>query len=129
MANNSQVETVHSGADKAKLAAAILFAVGAFVAHFILTGQNVESWVQWLALFALLALAAGCFFISSWGKEFIGYCRDSVKEVKKVVWPTRKEAAQMTLAVFAFVSVMAIFLWLVDKLLEWGIFGILLQWK
>jgi preprotein translocase subunit SecE len=40
---------------------------------------------------------------------------ESVRETKKVVWPSRKEAMQMTGYVFAFVVVMALFLWLTDK--------------
>jgi preprotein translocase subunit SecE len=46
-----------------------------------------------------------------------------------VVWPTGQEARQMTLYVFAFVVVMAIFLWLTDKSIEWAIFSLVLQWK
>ena len=36
------------------------------------------------------------------------------KKRKKVVWPSRKETMQTTGIVFAFVLVMAIFLWMVD---------------
>ena len=50
-------------------------------------------------------------------------------EVKKVVWPTRKEALQMTGYVFAFVVVMALFLWLTDKTLEWLLYDLILGWK
>jgi preprotein translocase subunit SecE len=35
----------------------------------------------------------------------------------------------MTLTVFAFVVVMALFLWLVDKTLEWVLYDLLLGWK
>ena len=50
-------------------------------------------------------------------------------EAKKVVWPNRKEATQMTLVVFAFVVVMALFLWAADKLIEWLVFSVFLGWK
>ena len=50
-------------------------------------------------------------------------------EVRKVVWPTRKEAMQMTGYVFAFVVVMALFLWLTDKSLEWVLYDLILGWK
>lgn len=129
MANHSQVETVNSGADKFKAGLSAVLAVGAFVAFYMLSGQGFASWMQWVAFLALLACAAGVFMTSAWGKEFVAYCRDSVKEVKKVVWPTRKEASQMTLYVFLFVLVMALFLWLADKLLEWGIFSLLMGWR
>ena len=54
------------------------------------------------ALLVLLIVAAASFFSSEPGKQLIAYGKDSVREVKKVVWPTRKEALQMTGYVFAF---------------------------
>ena len=77
----------------------------------------------------VLAAAAGVFFTAEPGKQLIGFSRDSWREVKKVVWPTRKEAMQMTGYVFAFVVVMALFLWLTDKTLEWVLYDLLLGWK
>lgn len=62
-------------------------------------------------------------------KGFIAFAKDSYKEVRKVVWPTRKEATQTTLVVFGFVFVMAIFLWISDKSIEWAIFSVILGWK
>jgi preprotein translocase subunit SecE len=85
--------------------------------------------VQWAALLALLAGAVAAFFTSESGKSLIAYGRDSAREVRKVVWPTRKEATQMTGYVFAFVFVMALFLWLTDKSLEWILYDLILGWK
>jgi preprotein translocase subunit SecE len=68
------------------------------------------------------------FFTSEPGKELIAFGRDA-KEVKKVVWPTRKEAIQMTAYVFGFVVIMALFLWLTDKTLEWVFYDLILGWK
>ncbi|XQU69301.1 preprotein translocase subunit SecE [Cupriavidus sp. H18C1] len=59
----------------------------------------------------------------------MGFARESYREVRKVVWPTRKEAGQMTGLVFVFVVVMALFLWSADKLIEWVIFSLVLGWK
>ncbi len=127
MANSPQVETVTTGADKAKLAAAVLLLIGALVAYYSLAKQG--PWVQWGALVVLLAAGVAAFFTSEHGKALIAYGRDSVREVKKVVWPTRKEATQMTGYVFAFVVVMALFLWLTDKTLEWVLYDLILGWK
>ena len=69
------------------------------------------------------------FFTSESGKQLIAFGRDSEREVRKVVWPTRKEAGQMTLYVFIFVVVMALFLFLTDKTLEWVIYDLILGWK
>lgn len=127
MANPSQVETVTTGADKAKLAVAVLLLIGALVAYYGLSKQGLLAQVG--ALIVLLAAAVATFFTSEPGKALIAYGRDSVREVKKVVWPTRKEATQMTGYVFAFVVVMALFLWMTDKTLEWVLYDLILGWK
>jgi preprotein translocase subunit SecE len=127
MANPPTVETVQTGADKAKLAVAALLVIGAIVAFYLLGRQDL--WVRVIALIALLAAAVATFFTSEPGKQLIAYGNDSVREVKKVVWPTRKEALQMTGYVFAFVFVMALFLWVTDKTLEWLLYDLILGWR
>jgi len=127
MSINTQVETVSSPADKAKLALAVVLVVGA-VAAFYLLAQS-DLWLRVVALLALLAAAVGVFLTSESGRQLIGFGRDAVKETKKVVWPTRKEAMQMTGYVFAFVFVMALFLWLTDKTLEWVLYDLVLGWR
>jgi len=88
---------------------------------------NIGGWI--LLCIAFVVLAAGVFLISEPGKRFIGFARDAWREVKKVVWPTRKETMQMTLYVFAFVVVMALFLWFTDKTLEWVLYDLILGWR
>ena len=127
MSTNSQVETVSTGADKAKLAGAAVLVVGAVVVFYLLGKQDL--WLRVLALIALLAAAVAVFFTSESGKQLIAFGRDAVRETKKVVWPTRKEAMQMTGYVFAFVFVMALFLWVTDKTLEWVLYDLVLGWK
>jgi preprotein translocase subunit SecE len=122
-----QVETVSTGADKAKLGVSALLVVGAVVGFYMLTKQG--SVAQWAALILGLAAAVVVFMTSEPGKEFVAFGRDAWREAKKVVWPTRKETMQMTAYVFAFVVVMALFLWMTDKLLEWAIFDLLLGWR
>ena len=123
----AQVETISTGADKAKLAVAGVLVVAAVVVFYLLAKQDL--WMRVAALIALLAAAVATFFTSEPGKQLIAYARDSIKEVKKVVWPTRKEALQMTGYVFAFVIVMALFLFLTDKTLEWLLYDLILGWK
>ena len=125
--SNPSVETVSTGADKAKLAAAAVLVVGAVAVFYALGNQDL--WLRVLALLALLAAALAVFFVSESGKELIAYGRDSIREARKVVWPTRKEALQMTGYVFAFVFVMALFLWMTDKTLEWVLYDLVLGWK
>lgn len=124
--NNTNVETVSTPADKAKLAAAVLLVVAA-VAAFYLIKQDL--WLRVGALLGLLAAAAAVFFVSEPGKALVAFGRDAVRELRKVVWPSRKEAIQMTGYVFAFVFVMALFLWLTDKTLEWVFYDLILGWR
>ena len=123
----SQIETVSTGADKAKLAAAVVLLLGGFVAFYMLSQQG--SLVRWAALLVALAAAVAVFFTAEPGRQLIAYGRDSVREVKKVVWPARKEAMQMTAYVFAFVFVMSLFLWFTDKTLEWVLYDLVLGWR
>lgn len=123
----SQVQTVNTGADKAKLAVAAVLVVAALVAFYLLGKQG--PLVQWAVLLLGLAAAAGAFFSAESGRELIAFGRDAWREVKKVVWPARKEAIQITVYVFGFVLVMALFLWLTDKTLEWVFYDLILGWK
>jgi preprotein translocase subunit SecE len=123
----TQVETVTTGADKAKVAAAIALVIAALVGFYLLARQGQVA--QWGVLIVGLVAAAAIFFASEPGKELVAFGRESAKEVRKVVWPSRKEAVQMTAYVFGFVVIMALFLWLTDKTLEWLFYDLILGWK
>jgi len=127
MSTNPQIETVSTGAEKARLAASAVLVLASIVAFYMLGQQSL--WLRVLVLLLCLGAAVAVYFSSESGKQLIAYGRESVREVKKVVWPTRKEAGQMTAYVFAFVVVMALFLWLTDKTLEWLLYDLVLGWK
>lgn len=123
----AQVETVSTGADKAKVAIAAALVVAGLVAFYLLAKQGQVA--QWGALVVGLGAAAGVFLSAEPGRQLLAFGRDAWREVKKVVWPARKEAIQITAYVFAFVVVMALFLWLTDKTLEWVFYDLILGWK
>lgn len=123
----SQVQTVTTGADKAKLATVAALVIAALASFYVLGKEG--PLVQWAALLLGLAAAVVVFFTSEPGKALFGFGRDAWREVKKVVWPARKEAIQMTAYVFGFVLVMALFLWLTDKTLEWLFYDLILGWR
>ena len=124
---STEVQTVSTAADKAKVGLSIALLIAALAGFYLLAKQG--PIVQWLTLVAGLVAAVVVFALSESGKQLLAFGRDSVREVKKVVWPTRKEAVQMTLYVFGFVVVMALFLWLTDKTLEWLLYDLVLGWK
>jgi preprotein translocase subunit SecE len=124
---STQVETVTAGADKAKVALAVALVLASLAGFYLLSRQGQVA--QWAALIVGLVAAAAVFFTSEPGKEFVGFGREAWREVRKVVWPSRKEAIQMTAYVFGFVVVMALFLWLTDKTLEWLFYDLILGWR
>jgi preprotein translocase subunit SecE len=123
----SQVETVSTTVDKAKLALAAALVLASLAGFYLLGKQGQVA--QWGTLIAGLVVAVLVFVTSEPGKQFLAFGRDSWREVRKVVWPARKEAMQMTAYVFGFVVVMALFLWLTDKTLEWVFYDLVLGWK
>ncbi|MCX5545530.1 preprotein translocase subunit SecE [Paraburkholderia sp. CNPSo 3076] len=124
---NPSVETVNTSSDKLMLAAGVLLVVAGFVGFYWLGSQ--EWYVRGAALTVGVIAGVVVGLLSAPGKSFIAFAKDSYKEVRKVVWPTRKEATQTTLVVFGFVLAMAIILWVCDKSIEWVIFSAVLGWK
>ncbi len=123
----SEVQTVNATADKLRVALSVTLVVAALAAFYALAKQG--PLMQWAALIVGLAVAIVVFLTSESGKQLVAFARDAVREVKKVVWPERKEAMQITAYVFVFVFAMALFLWLTDKTLEWVFYDLILGWK
>ena len=113
--------------DTIKLIAAALF-VAAGVAGYYALGDSALI-LRVLAVLAGIAAGAAVAALSDHGRQFIVFAREAVLETKKVVWPTRKETMQTTAAVFGFVVMMAVFLWVSDKTLEWVLYDLVLGWK
>ncbi len=105
-------------ADKIKLIAAVLIlAIG--IGGFYYFGDQ-SMWVRVLAVLAGAGLAAVVASQAAAGKAFWEFAQGARAELRKVVWPTRKETTQVTLIVIAMVIMVALFLWVVD----WGLLKI-----
>jgi preprotein translocase subunit SecE len=125
--SNSNVETVTSSTDRVKLGLAVLVIVAGIIGYSMLESQ--PTIVRVGVFLGSLVVAALIAWFSEPGRRTLSFGRDSYNEVKRVVWPTRKESTQMTGIVFLFVAAMGLLLWVVDKGLEWVIYGLLLGWK
>ncbi len=106
-------------ADKIKLGLAVLLVIAGVAGFYVL--KDSAAILRVASVLAGLVAAALVAWTSAPGREFFVYAQESVVETKKVVWPSRKETVQTTGMVLAFVLVMAIFLWIVDALLVWGV--------
>ena len=113
--------------DIVKLAVAAALAVAGVAGYYYFA--DLALVLRNLIVVAGVVAGAAVAWFSAPGREFAVFAADSVAEVKKVVWPTRKETLQTTAAVFAFVVVMAVFLWISDKALEWVLYDLILGWK
>ena len=127
MATSQQVETIGSGADKVKLAVAVVLLLAGLAAYYMLGKQGALA--QWAGLLAGVVVAVAVFATAEPGRQLIAFGRDAWREIGKVVWPARSEAIQMTAYVFGFVVLMALFLWLTDKTLECVFYDLILGWK
>ena len=98
--------------DKIKFGFALLLLVGGVAGFYYLNDSPMV--VRVISVLAGLLLAVAVAWSTEQGKRFYGFARESSEETRKVVWPSRKETLQTTGVVFAFVVVMALFLWTVD---------------
>jgi preprotein translocase subunit SecE len=121
------VETVSSKADLALVALAVLAAAAGVLGFTFLTDQQTLARVG--ILIGGLAVALVTAWFSQPGKRFLAYGRESYEETKRVVWPSRKETLTTTGIVFAFVVIMSLLLFVVDKSLEWFLYDLLLNWR
>ena len=79
------------------------------------------------ALCGGLVLALIIAWLSPSGKRFLAYGQQSYEELRRVVWPTRKETLNTTGLVMAFVVIIAFFLFFCDMIIEWGLYDVLLR--
>ena len=103
--------------DKAKIIAALACVVLGLWGYYYFADTALVLRVL-MVLGGLLA-AGGVAYTSVPGKEFLVFAQESWQEASRVSWPTRPETIKMTGIVFAFVVVMALFLFAVDSLLAW----------
>ena len=108
-----------SAIDTFKLMTAVLVLLAGVVAFYYFEEES-----QLLRVLGMLAVAGVAFFIaasSDPGRRGLGFVKEARVEVRKVVWPTRQETLQTTVAVLFMVILVAIMLWLFDMFLGWGV--------
>ena len=104
-------------ADKIKIGVAVLLLLAGIAAFYYWDQSPLIARVG--AVLGGTVAAVVVLWTTAPGKEFFAFTQESIEETKRVVWPTRKETLQTTGVVFAFVFVMALFLWLIDAGLLW----------
>ncbi|HHH36366.1 MAG TPA: preprotein translocase subunit SecE [Gammaproteobacteria bacterium] len=106
-------------ADNIKFVLVVLILGGAMGGFYYYGDQSLL--VRVIALVAAAGISAAIFFQTAPGRQLWGFFGDAKMEVRKVVWPTRKETVQTTLVVVAMVIVVAMILWVFDLFLTWAV--------
>jgi preprotein translocase subunit SecE len=114
-------------ADKIKVTMAVLLVVAGIAGFYFLSESPMV--VRVASILAGFVAGGALGWTTTPGRQFFLFAGEAVVETKKVVWPTRKESFQTAAAVFAFVVVMAVFLWITDKGLQYAMYDLLLGWK
>ena len=119
----TKAEQTTSSFDTLKLMAALAILIAGVVGFYYFEDES-----QLLRVLGMLAIAAIALFIASTtdvGRRSQAFVKDARVEVRKVVWPTRQETLQTTLAVLIMVVIVAIMLWLIDLALGTGVNSLL----
>jgi preprotein translocase subunit SecE len=103
--------------DSFKLASAALLLLVGVLAFYYFDDYLVV--VRAIGLLIAAGIAVAIALQTEQGNNLLGFIRESRAELRKVVWPTRAETIQTSLAVVVMVILMGIFLWLLDMFLLW----------
>ena len=98
--------------DKVKLVLSLLLVAVGIAGFYLLADKALV--LRILAVLAGIVAAVVVFRTTPAGQKALDFIGEAVAEAKRVVWPTRKETIQTTLAVFVLVVIMAAFLAIVD---------------
>lgn len=113
---SAKADTTGSPLDKLKLALAGLLFGGAVVAYHYF--EDISGLYRAIGVIAVAAIALGIALTTAPGRAAWSFGREARQELRKVIWPTRKEALQTTLVVVVMVGLVALILWLLDLLFQ-----------
>jgi preprotein translocase subunit SecE len=111
-----------SGLDSAKLAIAIALVVGGIIAYYWFETQ---AWYL-RGAYVVGGTVLGLFLAwqTAVGRNTLAFILSSRNEVRKMVWPTRQETLQTTMAVIVVVLITGILMWGLDLFLFWALRGL-----
>jgi preprotein translocase subunit SecE len=109
---DTKVETEPTMVDTAKLVAAVAIALVGFVAYYYFGDASVA--LRSLGVLVAIGIAVFVGLQSAQGQELWRFVQAARAELRRVVWPTREETIQTTIAVLVFALIMGVFFWLLD---------------
>lgn len=96
------------------LCVAFLLVLGICANYYFSSLMLAFRLVGWMFL---VCISMFLIWMTSQGSGFFNFAKNAHIELRKVVWPTRKETAHVTMIVAALVLVMSLLMWGVDSVL------------
>jgi preprotein translocase subunit SecE len=116
---NAQTETSQSGAlDILKLLIAAAAIIGGLYSFYFFEFEMALP-LRVLMVLGGTGLGIAIAMTSTQGQRLWAFIQGARVEIRKVVWPTKQETTQTSIAVFVFTLVMMVFFWLLDSGLLW----------
>ena len=112
----ARVDTASKMQDTLKWLVATVLLGAAVTAFYYYSEESLLLRV--IGLLVVAGAAGAIAFTTDKGRTAWEFMRDSRTELRKVVWPTRKETTQTTTVVIGVVAVVATFLWIIDAILS-----------
>ena len=121
-----QVRQVRKSAVSVAIRMIFVLLVIAGVVSLFQYRPDIPSYMQNIIIAASVILIM---VICVWGNFYrlIRYIRESITELKKVVWPEKSYTIRMTGFVLVFVAILATFIYGVDTMVSWVLFDLLMR--
>lgn len=121
-----QVRQVRKSAVSVAIRMIFVLLVIAGVVSLFQYRPDIPSYMQNIIIAASVILIM---VICVWGNFYrlVRYIRESITELKKVVWPEKSYTIRMTGFVLVFVAILATFIYGVDTMISWVLFDLLMR--
>ena len=110
--------------DNLKLIAAVVVIIAGIAVFYAFS--DMSALLRALIVVVSVVVAGGIALTSTPGKNAWQFTIGTRAEIRKVIWPSRRETMQSTLVVILMVLVVGIYLWLLDALSFWAIYDLVL---
>ena len=118
MSVKPEIETQSSPFDVVLLVASLGLLVGSIFGFYYF--ETYPGWQRWIGVLVAAALAIVIALQTRMGKSAWAFVRGSQIELRKVIWPTKPETTQTTIAILIVVLILGLMLWGLDSLLLQG---------
>ena len=104
--------------DKVKLIVSIALVIGGIVGFYYFE-EAYDLIFRVLGLLVVFGLAVAVAVTTTTGGNIVAFSRSAAMEMRKTVWPTRKETTQTTMIVIVMVIIIGLMIWVIDRILKW----------